>query len=155
MVQKHRATRLHYDFRLQIGGVLKSWALPKGPSLNPSERRLAIRVEDHPVEYKDFEGVIPSGEYGAGVVMVWDFGTYEPSDKEDLSEGLRKGEIKFHLNGKKLKGGFALIRTTYQGSSKNWLLIKEKDKYAHAEGDITRQEPNSAYSGKSLEGIDR
>lgn len=155
VVQKHQASHLHYDFRLQIEGTLKSWAIPKGPSLDPAEKRLAIRVEDHPVEYKDFEGVIPAGEYGAGTVMIWDFGTYESSSGEDLSKGLDKGEIKFRLYGQKLRGGFALIRTKYQSNRENWLLIKEKDEYARENSDITREQPNSARSGKSLEQITR
>ncbi|MCD6257693.1 hypothetical protein J7J45_06490 [Candidatus Aerophobetes bacterium] len=153
VVQKHKAKRLHYDFRLEIDGVLKSWAIPKGPSLDPAERRLAVQVEDHPVEYKNFEGVIPPGEYGAGTVMIWDFGTYEPLGEKNLSDGLKKGEIRFWLNGKKLKGGFTLVLTRYRGNRKNWLLIKEKDEYARKGSNITEEQPNSAYSGKSIEEI--
>ncbi len=152
VVQKHKAKKLHYDFRLEIDGVLKSWAIPKGPTLNPSERRLAVQVEDHPVEYKNFEGIIPEGEYGAGTVIVWDEGFYEPLG-ENLSEGLKKGEIKFCLHGKKLRGKFALVKTKYQGSEKNWLLIKEKDEYARKDIDITKEKPNSVKSGKKLEEI--
>ena len=155
VIQKHKAKRLHYDFRLEIDGVLKSWAIPKGPSLDPAERRLAVQVEDHPVEYKDFEGVIPPGEYGAGTVMIWDFGTYESLSGEDLSKGLEKGEIRFRLNGKKLKGGFILVLTRYRGNKRNWLLIKEKDEYARKGSNITEEQPDSAYSGKSMEEISR
>ena len=155
VVQKHQARHLHYDFRLEMDGVLKSWAIPKGPSLDPSDKRLAIQVEDHPVEYRDFEGVIPAGEYGTGVVIIWDFGTYDSPRGEDIGEGLKEGVIKFHLDGQKLKGGFVLIRTTYQRSTKNWLLIKEKDKHAREGLNITKEWCNSAYSGKSLEEIAR
>src|SRR5262249_38351792 len=107
VVQKHRATQLHYDFRLEMDGVLKSWAVPKGPSLDPGDKRLAMHVEDHPVSYFDFEGTIPAGNYGAGTVMVWDMGTWEPVG--DAAEMLRKGDLKFRLRGKKLKGEFALV----------------------------------------------
>ena len=121
VVQKHAASRLHYDFRLQINRVLVSWAVPRGPSMNPAEKRLAVRTEDHPLEYADFEGVIPEGLYGAGTVMVWDKGPYNLEGTTSPATQLRRGEIKFLLDGKKLRGGFALIRT---GTPKRWLLIK-------------------------------
>jgi bifunctional non-homologous end joining protein LigD len=130
VVQKHRATRLHYDFRLEMEGVLKSWAVPKGPSLDPADKRLAMQVEDHPVSYFDFEGIIPAGNYGAGTVMVWDVGTWEPQG--DAAEMLRKGDLKFRLNGEKLKGDFALvhIKSRRPGSKgTEWLLIKHRDAY--------------------------
>jgi bifunctional non-homologous end joining protein LigD len=130
VVQKHRATRLHYDFRLQMEGVLKSWAVPKGPSLDPADKRLAMQVEDHPVSYFDFEGIIPAGNYGAGTVMVWDMGTWEPQG--DAAEMLRKGDLKFRLNGEKLKGDFALVhmKSRRPGSKgTEWLLIKHRDAY--------------------------
>jgi bifunctional non-homologous end joining protein LigD len=134
VIQKHDATRLHYDFRLEIGGVLASWAVPKGPSLDPSVRRLAIRTEDHPIEYADFEGVIPEGEYGAGPVMVWDKGTYSPENDLSPEEQLARGEINIVLNGIKLRGGFVLLypRRSFgePGEKARWLLIKRRDEYA-------------------------
>jgi bifunctional non-homologous end joining protein LigD len=132
VVQRHDASRLHYDFRLEINDVLASWAVLKGPSMNPADRRLAVRTEDHPIKYADFEGVIPEGQYGAGTVMVWDKGTYEC----DLSpeQQLARGEIKVVLHGKKLRGGFVLLRPAGRFSErtgrKNWLLIKHRDEFA-------------------------
>src|SRR5271167_810793 len=126
VVQKHQASRLHYDFRLEWRGVLLSWAVPKGPSVDPSVKRLATAVEDHPVEYGGFEGVIPEGEYGGGAVMLWDRGTWTP-EVPDVDEALEKGDLKFTLNGKKLRGSWVLVRTKlgYGGSKKpQWLLIK-------------------------------
>src|SRR6266550_4223236 len=132
VVQKHAASRLHYDFRLEMGGVLASWAVPKGPSLNPKERRLAVEVEDHPMEYGDFEGTIPQGEYGAGSVIVWDHGRWTPEG--DPIEDRRKGRLKFHLNDDK----------------NNWLLIKERDQNA-GKTDIVSAQPQSVKSGKTIE----
>lgn len=134
VVQKHHATQLHYDFRLELDGVLKSWAVPKGPSINPKDKRLAMMVEDHPYEYRNFEGVIPEGNYGAGKVIIWDRGWYELHREEEswpatLQAGLKKGDLKFILHGQKLKGSFALIKVPHMGENA-WLLIKHKDKYA-------------------------
>src|SRR6266550_3908786 len=126
VVQKHWATRLHYDFRLEMDGVLVSWAIPKGPTLNPAEKRLAAHVEDHPVSYYDFEGTIPKGEYGGGTVMIWDWGTFE-LEESTPAESLKRGEVKFRLNGVRLRGRYALVRTR---SDKDWLLIKKKDECA-------------------------
>ncbi len=136
VVQRHKASRLHYDFRLELDGVLKSWAVPKGPSMNPKDKRLAMMVEDHPYDYKDFEGVIPEGNYGAGIVEIWDNGTYsdiENSEKEEaeknLRAGLKSGDLKFRLFGKKLQGEFVLVKL--KGKDDNsWLLIKHRDEYA-------------------------
>jgi bifunctional non-homologous end joining protein LigD len=142
VVHKHLASRLHFDLRLELDGVLKSWALPKGPSINPRDKRLAVMVEDHPLEYKDFEGIIPEGNYGAGKVYIWDYGTYYALGTDDmqqssqtLREGLEKGHITFILNGEKLKGEFALVRLK-KASPKAWLLIKKNDEFA-AEIDIS------------------
>jgi bifunctional non-homologous end joining protein LigD len=142
-VQKHLASHLHYDFRLEHHGVLLSWAVPKGPSVNPKDKRLAMRVEDHPLDYGDFEGVIPEG-YGAGIVMLWDRGTWEP-EVDDIDAALEKGDLKFTLTGVKLKGSWVLVRTRggpnarqdSDGESRSWLLIKHKDKWAGAV-DVTR-----------------
>lgn len=146
VVQKHAATRLHYDFRLEYKGVLLSWAVPKGPSLNFDEKRLAMMVEDHPIDYMKFEGVIPDGNYGAGTVMVWDFGNY--AEQLPFKEGLKKGDLKFILNGKKIKGGFALVKLKNSKDKNAWLLIKEKDQYMK-QVDITKKD-KSVLSGKSM-----
>jgi bifunctional non-homologous end joining protein LigD len=155
VIQKHRATQLHYDFRLEFEGVLLSWAVPKGPSLDPSVKRLAMQVEDHPVDYGAFEGVIPEGEYGGGTDMVWDTGTWTP-ESPDIAEALRKGDLKFQLHGKKLHGSWVLVRTHGYGSSsgKSWLLIKHRDEFASTE-DIVATEPKSAVSKRLLADIAR
>jgi bifunctional non-homologous end joining protein LigD len=155
VVQKHRASQLHYDFRLEFNGVLLSWAVPKGPSLDPSVKRLAMQVEDHPLEYADFEGVIPEGGYGAGTVMVWDNGTWTP-ESEDIEAALKKGDFKFALHGKKLKGSWVLVRTRGFGSraDKSWLLIKHRDRSASTK-DIAGAKPRSILSGRLLADIAR
>lgn len=137
VIQRHKASRLHYDFRLEMEGVLKSWAVPKGPSLNSRDKRLAMMVEDHPYDYKNFEGVIPEGNYGGGIVEIWDSGTYtslenKGNTKENeklLMKGLESGNLKFVLEGKKLKGEFALVRLK-DDDAKSWLLIKHRDSFA-------------------------
>jgi bifunctional non-homologous end joining protein LigD len=156
VVQKHAARALHYDLRLELEGVLKSWAVPRGPSLNPSVKRLAVMVEDHPLDYRDFEGVIPEGSYGAGSVIIWDRGIYRhPSDEGGeeserlLREGLRKGELKFVLAGEKLRGEFALVKT--RKDEKSWLLLKKKDRYATAEEILG--ENRSVVSDRTLEDV--
>ena len=154
VIQKHDATHLHFDFRLEIGGVLVSWAVPKGPSLNPRDKRLAMRVEDHPLEYGGFEGVIPEG-YGAGTVMIWDRGTYETSDDSTMEEQLEAGELKFALHGKKLQGGFVLIHSGKRSSGgrtdKQWLLIKKRDESAQGSYDAAAPAlDRSAVSGRTL-----
>jgi bifunctional non-homologous end joining protein LigD len=155
VIQKHRATQLHYDFRLEFEGVLLSWAVPKGPSLDPSVKRLAMQVEDHPVDYGGFEGVIPEGEYGGGTVMVWDTGTWTP-ESPDIAAALKKGDLKFTLHGKKLRGSWVLVRTRGFGSSsgKSWLLIKHRDEFASSENIVTA-EPRSAVSKRLLADIAR
>ena len=149
VVQKHRATQLHYDFRLEADGVLKSWAVPKGPSMDPAVKRLAMQVEDHPVDYAHFEGVIPEGEYGGGTVMVWDSGIYAPEKDESVSRALAKGELKFAVLGKKLKGGFVLVRTR----DRQWLLMKHKDEYAAEGEDIAETQPYSVLTKRTLSEI--
>ena len=159
VVQKHDASRLHYDFRLEMEGVLKSWAVPKGPSLNPEDKRLAMMVEDHPYDYRTFEGIIPEGNYGAGTVIVWDEGTYEALEggnkkeqERTLLQQLRKGSLKFKMNGTKLKGEFALVKLK-NAESNAWLLIKHRDKYAK-ETDITKKD-RSVVSGKTIQAIEK
>jgi bifunctional non-homologous end joining protein LigD len=154
VVQKHAATRLHFDFRLELNGVLLSWAVPKGPSLDPNDKRLAMHVEDHPLEYGEFEGVIPPKQYGAGTVMVWDRGTWTP--KGDAEQAYAKGHLKFELHGDKLRGGWNLVKSRsgkYGGDS--WLLIKEADDYARlgAEGLVTEDQPESVLTGRSMDEI--
>ena len=152
VIQKHQARNLHYDLRLEWNGVLLSWAVPKGPSPDPSVKRLAMRVEDHPIEYGTFEGEIPEGEYGAGTVMVWDRGTWTP-EEPDVDAALRRGELKFTLHGAKLKGSWVLVRTRsgYPPSSGRpaWLLIKHRDAYA-SDRDPTETMPNSVASKRTL-----
>jgi len=151
VVQKHAASRLHYDFRIEVDGVLKSWAVPKGPSTNPSDKRLAMPTEDHPIEYLTFEGVIPEGGYGAGRMIVWDTGVYENLKEGSLSQALQNGRIEVKLMGHKLKGGFALIRTGKPDEEERWLLIKIKDELADTEHDILKTAPQSVLSGRTIE----
>lgn len=157
VVQKHAARTLHYDFRLEVEGVLKSWAVPKGPSLSPQDKRLAVPTEDHPLEYADFEGTIPEGEYGAGAVMVWDFGTYRNLTEKKgrpvpLGEALRHGHLKVWLEGRKLRGGYALTRFK-KVPEEAWLLVKADDEAADPARYILEEEPDSALTGRSLEDI--
>ena len=165
VVQKHKATSLHYDLRLEIGGAMPSWSIPRGPSLDSSVRRLALPTTDHPLEYRRFEGVIPKGEYGAGPVMIWDEGTFNPeveiskgvrkevTNREEAEEVARKshqdGNLKFRLYGKKLRGSFALVRTAGLGGKESWLLIKHRDAYAK-KGDDANDSDFSAVSDRSL-----
>jgi bifunctional non-homologous end joining protein LigD len=149
VIQKHRASRLHYDFRLEHDGVMLSWAVPKGPSLDPSNKRFAMQTEDHPIEYNQFEGVIPEGQYGGGTVMIWDRGSWEP-EVEDVEQALAKGDLKFKLHGKKLHGSWVLVRMR----PRQWLLIKHRDKAASTI-DITAAKPRSAVSRRTLASIAR
>ena len=157
VIQKHRASHLHYDFRLELEGVLKSWAVPKGPSLDPSVKRLAMQVEDHPVEYGSFEGIIPEGEYGGGTVMLWDRGTWEPIG--DPHASYRDGRLKFTLHGEKLHGRWMLVRTSSERMGSRgkpaWLLFKERDKEAKptSTGDILEKKPMSVVTGRDLDEI--
>jgi len=157
VIQKHDASTLHYDFRLEVDGVLKSWAVPRGPSTNPRERRLAVAVEDHPLDYADFEGRIPDGEYGAGAVLVWDRGTYrnlrtEDDESASITEALQEGRVAVWLEGEKLRGGYALIRTG-KGDDNRWLLIKMKDDEADARRNPVSTQPESVLTGRTLEEI--
>ena len=153
VVQKHEASRLHYDFRLGWKGVLKSWAVAKGPSFYPGDKRLAVQVEDHPIEYGGFEGTIPHGQYGGGTVMVWDSGDWKPDG--DVEKGLREGHLKFELDGMRLKGKWALVRmhgSNQRADKPNWLLIKEKDSFAREDGApaITDEAVTSALTQRTL-----
>ena len=152
VVQKHAARRLHFDFRLAIHGVLKSWAVPKGPSLNPADKRLAVQTEDHPMDYGNFEGKIPQGNYGAGTVMVWDRGTYRVMGEADAGKQLQRGEIKFELNGEKLRGSFVLVKLKQSEKGNEWLLIKHKDAAVDPAWNIEEHE-GSALTGRTLEEI--
>ncbi len=156
VIQKHKASNLHYDLRLELNGVLKSWAIPKGPSADPSQKKLAVPTEDHPIDYAYFEGVIPAGQYGAGTVIVWDKGTYKNlKDNISLKEAYRKGRLEIFIDGEKLKGGYALIRTgKNQETDRRWLLIKMKDSYADARRNPVKTEPNSVISNKTIEELE-
>jgi bifunctional non-homologous end joining protein LigD len=160
VIQKHDASRLHYDLRLEVEGVMASWAVPKGPTLRTGIRRLAAHVEDHPIDYNTFEGNIPEGEYGAGSVIVWDRGTYEnlrePPHKpkrsqKSMARSIEEGKVEFFLHGAKLQGGFVLIRT--DDEKDQWLLIKLDDEHAHEEGDILEERPESVISGKTIDQV--
>lgn len=151
VIHKHDASSLHYDLRLEVEGEGKSWTIPKGPSTDPSEKRLAIKVDDHELEYFDFEGVIQEGEYGEGTVMVWDNGTYENlREEKSIQESIEDGKVKFRLNGEKIKGGYALINT-----GERWLLVKMDDNQADARRNPTSTEPRSVKTGRTLEEIQK
>ncbi len=160
VIQKHASRTLHYDFRLEIDGVLVSWAVPKGPSTDPREKRLAVPTEDHPLEYADFEGVIPEGEYGAGTVMVWDKGTYvnlraeKEGDGASMDKSMEEGKIEIDLSGEKIRGGYALIRTG-GGENVRWLLIKMRDDEADARRNPVSTEQRSALTGRTMEEIQK
>ena len=154
VIQKHRATALHYDFRLEWNGVLLSWAVPKGPSLDPSVKRMAMPTEDHPIEYAKFEGIIPEGEYGGGTVMIWDNGTWT-AESPDVDAALKKGDLKFRLDGRKLHGSWVLVRIrAREGGRPPWLLIKHRDEFA-SKADIAEDEPRSVVSKRILAEIAR
>jgi DNA ligase D-like protein (predicted 3'-phosphoesterase) len=157
VIQKHDASNLHYDFRLQVGRVLKSWAVPKGPSTDPRVKRAAFPTEDHPLDYATFEGIIPAGEYGGGTVMVWDLGTYENLTEKNGKEipietALENGHVSMRLDGKKLKGGYSLTRVE-KGEEERWLLVKMRDEEADARRNPVSSEASSALTGRSLEEI--
>jgi bifunctional non-homologous end joining protein LigD len=157
VIQKHAASRLHFDFRLELDGVMKSWAVPKGPSYDPSVKRLAMEVEDHPIEYNTFEGTIPKGEYGGGTVMLWDRGTYEPEGgggEDALREGYERGDLKFILHGKRLEGAWVLVRMRRGEEGRaQWLLIKHRDETADANYDVTAEVTTSVASGRTMDEI--
>jgi bifunctional non-homologous end joining protein LigD len=157
VIQKHAASSLHFDFRLELDGVMKSWAVPKGPSLDPAVKRLAMEVEDHPIDYNTFEGTIPEGEYGGGTVMLWDRGTYTAADTSSdpvdaLRRGYEEGELVFTLDGERLRGSWALIRTR-RGKRAQWLLIKKRDDHAHPDSDVVAAYETSVATGRTMEEI--
>lgn len=152
VIQKHDARSLHYDFRLEVEGVLKSWAVPKGPSTDPRDKRLAMEVEDHALDYGSFEGVIAEGDYGAGAVIVWDSGTYENLSGESMAEALERGHARVWLHGKKVRGGYTLRRTS-GGKKPKWLLMKRHDEEADTRRNPVRSEPRSVLSGRTVEEV--
>src|SRR5215510_10050936 len=151
VIQKHRATRLHYDFRLEMEGVLRSWAIPKGPTFDPAEKRLAVQTEDHPIDYGGFEGVIPAGNYGAGNVIIWDNGTYEMVDPQTPEKGWAKGKLHFVLNGTKLHGEWVLVRGSRE--PKQWIFFKVRDEYSTTKGEVVEDHPESVISGTVVEDV--
>ena len=153
-VQRHDATRLHYDFRLEIDGVLKSWAVPKGPTLDPALKHFAAHVEDHPVEYGSFEGNIPSGNYGAGSVMLWDRGTFDLLGDVSGEDQIKRGDLKFQLHGEKLQGDFALVQMNGRGKGNEWLILKKRDQFAQEGWDVEAH-AYSVLSGRTQEEIAR
>ncbi len=153
VLQEHDASTLHYDLRIEVDGVLVSWAIPKGLSLDPRQKRLAIRTEDYPIEYAEFEGVIPDGEFGAGAVIVWDSGTYRPLSESPVSESLAAGRVDIWLEGEKIRGGFALIHACLGGSENNWLVNKLQDECADKRRNPAHNEPRSVISGRTIEDI--
>jgi bifunctional non-homologous end joining protein LigD len=156
VIQKHAASHLHYDFRLELDGVMKSWAVPKGPSYDPAVRRLAMEVEDHPIEYNTFEGTIPQGQYGGGTVMLWDRGTYEAEDgggPDSVRDGYKRGDLKIVMHGKRLQGGWVLVRMRREGGRAQWLLIKHRDDTADPKYDVTEKITTSVASGRTMEQI--
>lgn len=151
VIQQHAARAMHYDVRLEIDGVLVSWAVPKGPSLDSATKRLAIMTEDHPMEYRTFEGIIPKGEYGAGPVIIWDRGTYKNLRDVSMKTSLKEGQLEVFLYGKKVRGAFAFIRTASKTAEKSrWLLIKMRDEYAHARKNPVSSQPESVKTGKTI-----
>jgi DNA ligase D-like protein (predicted 3'-phosphoesterase) len=154
VIQEHRASSHHFDFRVEVDGVLKSWAVPKGPSTDPSDKRLAREVEDHPLDYADFEGKIPQGEYGAGPVIVWDAGPYRSLEDRSAAEQLGDGRLEIWLEGKKLRGGYALVHAGLGGDERNWLLVKMDDEEADARRNPVSTEPESVLSGRTIDQVD-
>lgn len=160
VIQQHDASSMHFDFRIEIDGALASWAVPKGPSTDPSEKRLAVRTEDHPMEYADFEGTIPEGEYGAGRVIVWDAGPYRNLKRDDdgnevsVAESLDQGNVEIWLEGRKLTGGYALVHAKLGGNEKNWLLVKMDDEGADARRNPVSTEPESVLSGRTIDEVE-
>jgi len=158
VIHKHAASHLHYDLRLEIEGVMPSWAIPKGPSSDPAVKRLAVQTEDHPYEYASFEGVIPQGEYGGGTVMIWDTGTYENIREKDgvplsMEDCLKQGMIEVIFHGKRMKGAWALLQTSMRGDPRNWLLVKMNDRFAKKDEELVSDRQRSAVSGKTMQQI--
>jgi bifunctional non-homologous end joining protein LigD len=159
VIQKHDASHLHFDFRIEMDGVMKSWAVPKGPSLDPAIKRLAMQVEDHPIEYNTFEGTIPAGEYGGGTVMLWDRGTYTPdevnpgAERAAMRAGYEAGKLSITLRGKRLTGSFALVRTRYSETKPQWLLLKHRDASARPGSDVVAEYMTSVATGRTMEEI--
>jgi DNA ligase D-like protein (predicted 3'-phosphoesterase) len=152
VVQQHAARSMHWDFRIEVGGAFRSWAVPKGPSLDPAHKRLAMPVEDHPLSWGDFEGVIPAGSYGAGAVIVWDRGSYENRSELPIGEALAAGHASIWMDGEKLVGAWALRRVA-EGAGERWLLVKRRDEHAVRGSDVVSERPESVVSGRTIDGM--